>query len=173
MSRLGKLIFVATALAPCAWAYSVNLYSQNNISEARLWFAIGLGLWLICWLILEGSKRLHQRRPLVTKKIKLADKEILAFVLAYLLPLASTIHIGFKGDVLTAVYVYAVIALCVFHANAFTFNPLLALLGYHFYEIECDNNMTYLLLSRHTLTASELTLTVVQFDDYIFIDMGS
>ena len=87
MNRFGKLVFGATALAPCAWAYSVNLFSQGEAELAWLWLGIGVGLFLICWLMLEGVKRFHQRQPMTTKKVKLADKEIVAVLLAYLLPL--------------------------------------------------------------------------------------
>jgi len=173
MNRFGKFVFVTTALAPCAWAYCVNLYSQGDTIYAIIWLAIGLALFFVCWLTLEGVRQFHQRQPMTTKKVKLADKEILSFLLAYLLPLASTVHIGFKGEVLTAAYVYAVIAICVFHSNAFTFNPLLAILGYHFYEVEGESGMTVLLLTRRTLDASESTFTVTQFGDYIYLETGA
>ena len=172
MNRFGKFVFVATALAPCAWAYSVNLFAHGENELAWLWLGIGFGLFVICWLMLEGVKRFHQRQPLTTKKVKLADKEILAFLLAYLLPLAANVHVGFRGDILTAIFVYGVIALCVLHSNAFTFNPLLAILGYHFYEVEGDMGMTFLLLTRRTLHACESTFTVVQFGEYIFVETG-
>lgn len=172
MSRFGKLIFTATSLAPCCWAYSVNLWSNGASTDAIIWLIIGLLLWLICWLIIVGAARWLSRQSFVTTKVKLADKEILAFLLAYLLPLLSSTPIAFKGDWMTAFYVYAVIGACVVHSNAFTFNPLLASLGYHFYEIENDGSMTYLLLTKRVLNTSEITLTTVKFSEYIMVDVG-
>ena len=172
MSKLGKLFFCITSLAPCAFAYVVNLASRGALRDAIIWLAIGVLLCFVCWAILKGSQTRLQRQVLKSNKIKLADKEILAFLLAYLLPLASTSSVEFKGEPLTAIFVYLVIGLCVYHSNAFTFNPVLAFFGYHFFEVENDENVTYLLISRRQLHSGKGSIEVVVLGEYLLLDTG-
>jgi hypothetical protein len=173
LNKLGKLCFSLTALAPCAFAYAVNRLSHSDYSNAALWVTIGLLMCFVCWGILRSARRMLEAKPLNTKKVKLADKEILAFLLAYLIPLASTATVSFSGDLLTAVFVYLVIGLCVYHSNAFTFNPLLAIFGYHFYEVENEDSMTYLLLTKKPVHACEGSYTVVSLGEYLYLDVGA
>jgi hypothetical protein len=170
MSKLGKLIFSMTALAPCAFAYSVNRFARDETQDAIIWLAIGLLMCFVCWGILKASHRMLESKPLKTKKVKLADKEVLAFLLAYLLPLSTSAKLNLSGDLVTAVFIYLVIALSVYHSNAFTFNPLLAMMRYHFYEIENDDNMTYLLLTKKPLHTCEKSLQVISLGEYLYLD---
>jgi hypothetical protein len=170
VSKFGKLVFSMTALAPCAFAYAVNRITHEDYMDAILWLVIGLLLCFVCWGMIKVSRRMLDTKPLKTKKVKLADKEILAFLLAYLLPLASTSKLTISGDLLTAIFIYGVITLSVYHSNAYTFNPILAMMKYHFYEIENDENMTYLLLTKKPLHTCEASLQVISLGEYLYLD---
>ena len=67
--------------------------------------------------------------------------------------------------------IFGIIFLAVFHSNAFHFNPLLGCIGYHFYEIEADDGMTYLLITSKTVTKQKMTSQVAQLADYIFLEV--
>jgi hypothetical protein len=107
--------------------------------------------------------------PLTTKKVRTADKEVLAFLLVYLLPL-FTKDLIFTGNWVTPAYILGIIAFSVYHSNSFTFNPLLTLAGYHFYEVENENGMVYLLVTRKTLHRHDNALRVKQLADYIYLE---
>ena len=42
--------------------------------------------------------------------------------------------------------------------------------GYHFYEVENDNGMTYLLISKKTIHRHDNTLRVKRLADYIYLE---
>lgn len=173
MNRIGKALLVVTALTPVLWACAVSQF-RNGSPEAAWWYlGVSVALVLICVCLIRLCRKNGERETLFSKKVKPADKEILAFLLAYLLPLFSKEAINFTGDIFVAVYVLLVIALTVYHSNSYTFNPLLSLLfRYHFYEVEGPNGMTYLLITGKTLLASENEITVVKIYDYIYLDVG-
>ena len=169
----GYLFFCITSLAPCAFAYSVNLTSRELYLEAGVWLGVGTLLFFVCWAIIRLARNRLQRMPLHTVKIKQADKEILAFLIAYLLPLASTSTLSLKGDLPTSVFIYLVIGVCIYHSNAFTFNPTLACFGYHFVEVENEENMTYLILTKRSLHACKISFEAVPLGDYLYLDIGT
>lgn len=168
MNRLGKLLLVATSLTPVLGAYSANALSRKEYWEAT-WFAgIGAGLAFVCLLILHACHKHLPREPLKVKKVMVADKQTLTFLIVYLLPMLTKDVIEFGGDMFTATYVFGIIALAVYHSNAFTFNPLLSLCGYHFYEVESQGGMTYLLLTKQIIRSQENEFSVVCISDYVF-----
>src|SRR5205085_6268664 len=131
-------------------AFAVNSFAQRDWTLGGTYLAGGASLVLICWLVVWRCRKVLPEEPLTTKKVRTADKEVLAFLLVYLFPL-FTKDLIFTGNWLTPVYIIGVIAFCVYHSNSFTFNPLLSMAGYHFYEVENDSGMTYLLISKKTI----------------------
>jgi len=70
-----------------------------------------------------------------------------------------------------ALFVFGVIFLAVYHSNSFHFNPLLGCVGFHFYEVKCDDGMTYLLVTSDTIKKQKVNSVVVQLADYIFLEI--
>lgn len=78
---------MATSLAPILSAYSVHAFAAKDI-RAGLWYLmLALAHVIVCWLLLIGCKKTLPEEPLTTSKVKTADKEVLASLLVYLLPL--------------------------------------------------------------------------------------
>jgi MFS family permease len=169
MNKFGKLALMATSLAPILGAFAVNYFAHRDWWGGGICLGIGVLLALTCWWVIRRCRKTLPEEPLTTKKVKTADKEVVAFLLVYLLPL-FTKELIFTGNWMTPVYIVAVIAFCVYHGNAFTFNPLLSMVGYHFYEVENDNGMNYLLISTKTIHRHDNSLRVRQLADYIYLD---
>ena len=55
-------------------------------------------------------------------------------------------------------------------SNAYHTNPLLGLIGYHFYEITIED-VGYTLLSRRNLHNTKTIKTVVSLTDYMLLDV--
>jgi hypothetical protein len=172
MNKLGRFLLVISALAPVLGAFAINAYSQGDCPHAVWYAVIGILLVVVCLLCMWGCRYVLPKEPLKTAKVKSADKEILSFLIVYLLPLLSQNVIAFKGDLFTAVYVGIVVVLCVYHSNAITFNPVLGMVGYHFYEVESGSGMSYLLLSRQVYRRQDNELSVVQISDYVYLDIS-
>ena len=169
MSKIGKLLLVATSLAPILGAFSVHSFATCDAQGGFRYLGIALALVLICWLILKGCKRTLPEETLKTARVKTADREVLAFLLVYLLPL-FTKDLIFTGNFFAPAYIFVVIGLCVYHSNSFTFNPGLSMMGYHFYEIEIKDGMNYLLVSKQTLRRNDNTIRVKELADYIYLE---
>ncbi|MDB5350079.1 MAG: hypothetical protein JWN86_1326 [Planctomycetota bacterium] len=167
MNKIGKLALTATSLAPILGALAVNSLAKGNYGEAVRYLLAGGGMVLVCWLLLLACRRL-QEEPLTTAKVKTADKEVLSFLVVYLLPI-FTKNIIFTDDWITPVYVVAIIGACVYNSNAFTFNPVMSLMHYHFYEVEVKDGMAYLLITKQTLRRNDNTLEVRELSDYIYL----
>ncbi len=172
LSRFAKLLFVATSLAPVLAAFAVkDLTAGRGITEVAPWLIVTVLLPVICWLLLIFSRKHLERQELRIVKIKSTDKEVLAYLIAYLLPLLTKDTVDVRQQLPVALFVFGVIFLAVYHSNAFHFNPLLACVGYHFYEVECDDGMTYLFITGDTIKKQQVTSDVVQMADYIFLEV--
>jgi hypothetical protein len=169
MNRLGKMLLVATSLTPILAVCGLNSLMHNRWEAAAWFFGIFVVFTLLFVYVLFVVRRMLPTQDMVTDKVKPADKEVLAFLLSYLLPFFARDSTEFTGEVLSAVIVVVVIGLIVFHSSAYTFNPLLAIIGFHFYEVE-SGGMTYLLITRHHLAKPQNKLVVRHLCDYIFID---
>ena len=169
MNQIGKFLLVLTSLSPVLLGYAVNSYSQGS-SAAYYYAVLGVGFGLVCLLLIQFCKTRLQVQTLTVKKVKAVDKQALAFLVIYLMPLFSNNAIDFQLHPMTAAYVLLTIGVVVYHTNAFAFNPVLALLRYHFYEVETEAGMTYLLVTRKVLQSQDGQHKVVKIGNYVFMD---
>lgn len=174
MNRLGKLILVATSLAPVLWACAVVEWRSESGSDSRAWAFLGVGFLfvLLCGWLIYSQRVGGERETLHTKKVKQADKEFLAFLVAYLLPFTKGAG-PVSADLVIVGFVALMIGACVFYSHGFTFNPVLNMLfGYHFYEVESQSGVTHLLLTRTPILAAENELRVVRLQNYLYLDVS-
>jgi hypothetical protein len=115
------------------------------------------------------AARHGERQPFTMTKAKNSDKEVLTFLIAYLLPILTEHKFLFKDFGITTLAILVLLSISVYHGNAFDFNPLLGMCGYHFYEIEGADSLPYLLISRRSLKKPTGQVTVVQLFDYTFL----
>lgn len=100
--------------------------------------------------------------------IKTADTQIVGYVLSYLVPLANISSA--KLDPLVLGFVALFFLFIVGTSHSYHFNPLMSLLGYHFYEIT-DSGVSYVLITRRGLRSTKKTAHVVQLSEYILLDV--
>lgn len=136
------------------------------------WVVIALLLVFICWGLLHYAARNAQRHKLRVEQFEDNDKEVLAFLLAYLLPLISVKDTVAEIHWLTGTYVLVIILLVFTHARAFHFNPVLGLLGYHFYSLKNGEGVSFLLISRSELRRSGKELDTVRLAHNIYLHTG-
>jgi hypothetical protein len=173
LNKLAKPLLVASSLAPALFAYGIaRLTDGKPVWDYAAWFLGAVMLIVACLAILRASRKRLEKQDMSIKSFKNSDKEVLAFLLAYLLPLAAEKTLDFPSHFAVALFVFAVLFLAILHSNAFDFNPLLGLFGYHFYEIESADGMPFLLITRNVLRRQTLDAEVVQLSDYTFLEIG-
>ena len=169
MNQFGKFLLVLTSLSPVMLGYAVNSYSQGS-NAAYYYGVLGGGSGVVCLLLIHFCKANLQVQTLTVKKVKTVDKQALAFLVIYLMPLFTNNAIDFAAHPMTAAYVLVTIGIVVYHTNAFAFNPVLALMRYHFYEIEAESGMTYLFVTRKVLQSQDGKYKAVKIGNYVFMD---
>jgi hypothetical protein len=101
-------------------------------------------------------------------EVKAVDNEVVAYVVAYLFPLIAPAQ---SVDYITFGFVLMVLALVLSSAHAFTFNPLLTLFGYHFYEVKSSAGVSYILLSKQDVTDVKQVNSVGKLTNYLMLDL--
>lgn len=173
LNRFAKLLLVATSLSPVLGAVAVN---QIALGKSWLkwvpWLAVALLLVLICWLLLRYAALNAQKQILRIQQFENNDKEVLAFLLAYLLPFISSKDMAFEGQWLTGTYIIAIIFLVIAHAGAFHFNPVMGFLGYHFYGVKSSEGVSQLLISKEELCRPGKEVETVRLAHNIYLHTG-
>lgn len=170
INTFAKFLLVSTSLSPLLGAVAVNQFARGEpAAHYGAWLAAALLLVLLCWLVLRYASKNAQQEAYLVKEFERNDKEVLAFLVAYLLPFLSTDKMGFAADWLTGAYVLLIIFLVIAHAGAFHFNPVMGLLGYHFYAVKNEDGVSHLLISRAELRRPGQEVQTVRLAHNIYL----
>ncbi|WP_097462091.1 hypothetical protein [Mangrovitalea sediminis] len=173
LNMFAKFLLVSTSLAPVLGAVAVNqIAHQKPWSSWGSWLVVALLLVFLCWAMLRYAAKNAQKQIFRIKEFEKNDKEVLAFLLAYLLPFVSKENMAFTGEWLTGAYVLGIIFLVIAHAGAFHFNPVMGLFGYHFYGVKNDDGVSHLLISKRELRRPGTELRTVRLAHGIYLDTG-
>ena len=172
MNRFYKLRFAVTSMAPITGAYALNRFIEGQIVLGIGFIVVALLLMLLCWALLTFAAKNQQTEPFHVKEVELADKEILAFLIAYLLPIISRESFDILANPLSGIFVLFILLLCIYNSNAFHFNPLLAMVGYHFYEVKTESGIPYMLITRNTIRNKNYSTLVKELSTYVYLDTG-
>lgn len=183
LNRLAKLALVSTALAPIcltlwfveissvwqsAVPFSDNLSAHWQAGSAYLLAALVLSGLCFGLVWLSASPHGLERLPVKIKSVKTVDKEIVGFLLVYLLPLINQSQNTISLPVL--VFVAVLFFFIVYNSHAYHFNPLLGFFGYHFFEVTIEGDITYVLITRQNITDCKAVSQVVQLTEYMILD---
>ena len=173
LNRFAKFLLIATSLAPVLGAVAVNQFANHeHLSSWGAWLAAALLLVCLCWAMLYYASKNAQKHLFYIKEFERNDKEGLAFLLAYLLPIVSAQNMAFTGEPLTGAYILGIIFLVFAHAGAFHFNPVMGLLGYHFYAVKNGDGVSHLLISKDELTRAGKNVQTVRLAHGIYLHTG-
>lgn len=172
LNRFAKFLLVATALSPMLGAVAINQIAHGRQWRSWLpWLVSAVCLALICWWVLLYVARAGEKHTIKIKEFEDKDKEVLAFLLTYLLPFLATEKLEFKGEWMTGAYIMAIIIMTIIHAGAFHFNPVMGLL-YHFYSVKDDDGASNLLISRKPLCKIGEEIETVRISHNIYLKRG-
>lgn len=170
LSKFLKASLVGTSFAPVLLTHSFVLW----INDANYTVILGnilivLSLLILCLSTMKFAKGEIQIEEFPINSIKTADSEIVGFLLAYLLPFTTMAieQIDFKVMVFIMILFFSVI----WSTNSYHINPLLAFVGYHFYEVTTLDNITYLLITKRSLRSTKAVKNVIQLTDYMVLDI--
>lgn len=100
-----------------------------------------------------------------------ADQRVLEFLIAYLLPVFSSANLpNLAGSIILSSYSLLIVLLIVANGNMFQFNPVLSMMGYHFYIVTSDRGIEYLLISKRALHKGDRDISYKRLSEYVFLD---
>lgn len=165
LGRLIRIMLALTAIAPIsvslAYIYAAkdHNYQLAAIAACSCLLLGALALWII-----ERAQAGLERLPVTIKKAKSADKEVIGFFVAYALPLV------FRGQATPEPGAWLLAAgmllFVLWSTHSLQVNPVLGIFGYHFYEVETADGITYLLISKRRINSALAIKNVVQLSEY-------
>ena len=169
MGPLTKFFLVATAFAPVLLVYGGVLCLQGEHLQAGWFFVASVLLVFVCAMLVNFSKTRLREIEYTTKTVESADGEVSGFLLIYLLPLITRNLADYNW------IAWGIVALlfCVVFARSFGFhfNPLLVLLGYHFYRVTEDSGLPHVLVTKRRIFRTGETLRVTRPSEYMLIEI--
>jgi len=173
LNTLARFLLVSTSLAPILGAVAVNQFARDEPWTRWAWWLVAAVLLVaLCWAMLRYAARHAQKHQFGIKEFERNDQEVLAFLLAYLLPFVSAENMSFTGEWLTGAYILGIIFLVIAHAGALHFNPVMGLLGYHFYAVRNQEGVSQLLISKTELRRPGGEVRTVRLAHHIYLNCG-
>lgn len=170
LSTLAKWLLTSTAIAPVALTYAWVAYQAGNIDLALKLGGLCGVLVIVCLWLLGFARSNIERITFTAQTVEAADGENFAFLLLYLLPLFTA-----KINELTwQVWAPMLVIFGVITATSYSyhFNPLLGMVGWHFYKVTTKDGITYVLITKKQLRKAAEQMQVGQLTEYILIDLG-
>ena len=181
LSKFAKISLVGTSLAPIfltLWFQKFQVFwKKPTKSLVAAWDSIVAGkefliaavlLFILCWILIHFSKTNLEKLPIKITTVKTADSEIVGFILIYLLPLMNETKTPISVPML--LFIGTLFFFIVYSSNSYHFNPLLGFLGFHFYEIQIEGGITFVLISKRNINNCKSISTVVQISEYMVLE---
>lgn len=170
LNWLAKLLLTSTAIAPVLLTYGWVAYQADKRWEAIVLLGICIALVLVCLGMIGYSKKHLERVKFSAITVEAADRENMGFLLLYLLPLFTAQFTTLNWQVwIPAIFIFAAV---VATGYSYHFNPLLGLMGWHFYKVSTKEGVTYVLITKKQLRNTTETIEVGQLTEYIVLDLG-
>lgn len=172
MSRVAKFLFAATSVAPALLTYAlVALWMREFVTAGALVFVAAVFL-AFSYGMLKCMKRNLERIDFKVKSVEVADHESTSLLLVYILPLLRS-HFEFAEiDLLVWIIVPVVLVLLMSTGYGYHFNPLLNMLGWHFYKVGTPEGVNYVLITKKRIRNVKKTTKIGMLTEYIVIDVG-
>jgi predicted small integral membrane protein len=168
-SKSAKLALVATSFAPVLLTIGWIRLVDEKIWPAISYFAAAVLTVGLCLLLISAARSQLEVIPFHPTSTSTADAEVVGFVLAYLLPFVDASGVSVKPSVFW--FVMALLGLVVWSTNSYHVNPVLGLLGFHFYEVTTEGDITFVLITRRNLRDSGKIKNVVQLTEYMVLEV--
>jgi hypothetical protein len=170
LSNFLKLFLVSTALAPIFFSLAFLSYRDGDALAAGLYLGVTVALTAGCVALLRGAKKKLEVLPFSITSATTADREVIGFLLAYVMPLVLSQTGAVTLDGWTITFLVVLFAGVVWGTHSYDFNPVLGILGYHFYEVQTQGGINYVLITRRKIVSVREITKVVHLTEYVVMD---
>lgn len=170
LNWIARLLLTSTAIAPVLLTYAWVAYQSGEQRQAIVLLGVCALLIIICVRMLSYSKKFLERTNFKASTVEAADRENTVFLLLYLLPLFTAELTSLNWQLwVPAILIFGVV---VATGYSYHFNPLLGLMGWHFYKVGTAEGITYVLITKKHLKNVTMAIEICQLTEYIVLDMG-
>lgn len=170
IGSIARLFFTLTALSPIGIVYAWVLIYNEQYLYGIICILFSLILVYSCTRFIKLAKKYVPTSNFKASEIEAADNENTALLLLYIMPLFTTQFDSLQWHIwIPALIIFALITGTGYNYH---FNPLLGLLGWHFYRVKSKEGVTFVLITRKQLRSAADSLRVGQLTEYILIDQG-
>ncbi len=164
LNRIVRVLLALTAISPLSvsLAYLFARGQKYAWAIGALFACIAFG-WLAQRIIVTAATKL-ETLPVSIVKARSADKEVIGFFVAYALPLI--LRGQSNPDLGSWLFAALMLFVVLWGTHAMQVNPVLGLLGFHFYEVETKGGITYLMITKRKITNAMSVDLVVQLSEY-------
>ncbi|MER8646714.1 hypothetical protein [Mesorhizobium sp. M1252] len=169
-SRLAKTLLITSAIAPIGLVYAWVAYREGSGGVALLLLLACAALVQGCLVVFRRAPQVLERFPFQPQSVEAADRENVAFLLLYLSPLFTSQF----GQLNLSLLIPTICIFTLLTATGYNyhFNPLLGLIGWHFYKVTSAEGVTYVIITKKQLRNTNQIGQVGQLTEYILIDLG-
>lgn len=164
-----RVLLVVTSFAPLWLGLGILEYPGGG------WAAVPLYVLAVLSPVALGTYLRAVRRIATTKETVTSanrrEQELVAYVASYLVPFAFVSIDGWRPKTVLAMFLLLIIGLAT-HARIYYVNPLLAVAGYHVYEVVFDTGSIVTLITRRTHLPAGAKLAVRTLDNDVYLESG-
>lgn len=131
-------------MAPILLVYGAAIFFENRDLALSL-AAVAVLLVVVCHLLLRFIRHHGGTERVQIETVTAKDTDILSFLVAYMLPIILGEEVQ-ANPLATATFI-AIMGLVFFRSDIYHVNPLMGILGYHFYQITTSSKISYLLVT--------------------------
>ena len=168
MSKFVTFLLGLTAFAPALFTYA-GVSALNSEYCHAIWFLFFCAvLVVVCVDFLGTAKTRIQSKYFHAATVETVDNEVFGFLLVYLLPLITRDLANYNWPVWLLVTV--LFCLVVSTGHGYHFNPLLTVLGYHFYKVTEPDGIPHILITSRRIYKTGEKLIVATLTDYVLLE---
>jgi hypothetical protein len=169
LNIIARLLLTSTALAPVGLTYAWVAWFQDSKVTAFYLFLVSLTLFVSCVGVLLSAQKSLPASNFKAKSIEASDHENTAFLLLYVMPLFTSQFNTLDWEFwVPTVVIFAIITATGYNYH---FNPMLGLLGWHFYRVESEEGIKFVLITKKQIRTASTEIKIGQLTEYMLLDL--
>jgi hypothetical protein len=167
LNKVARFVLSLTSTAPVFLVLSFMMFFEDKLMTGIFLVAISVFLFLLCVSIVHKIAGVLEKSSFEVNEAEASDQSNIAFILLFLSPLLNGID-GLHWD-----YMMITVVICtvtIFDGYVFHYNPVMRLLGWHYYKVKPKEGLMCVLITKKKLNKNNMTLDVRQLYDYMLIN---
>lgn len=164
-----KTTLILTSLTPICLVYAWVAITEDYVWTPFWLISISVFLVVFCWFSLTNLVQKLENFEFKFTSVEPVDQENISFLLLYLSPLFLDKLSSVNFNILLPTL--GIYALLVSTSYTYHFNPLINLMGWHFFKVGTPEGVSYVLLTRKKIRNIDAIKNVGQLTGYMLIDL--